>query len=47
MTMSHIQQNHKESSLNILPIYIAFEENVYDVTTGRNFYEPEAAYILL
>lgn len=30
-----------------LPIYIAFEGNVYDVTAGKNFYEPGGAYDFL
>lgn len=30
-----------------LPIYIAFEGNVYDVTSGKKFYEPGGAYHFL
>jgi predicted heme/steroid binding protein len=30
-----------------LPIYIAFEGNVYDVTLGKRFYEPGGAYDFL
>ena len=30
-----------------LPIYIAFEGNVYDVTAGKKFYEPGGAYHFL
>ena len=30
-----------------LPIYIAFEGNVYDVTAGKRFYEPGGAYDFL
>ncbi len=30
-----------------LPIYLAFEGNVYDVTEGKRFYEPGGAYDFL
>jgi predicted heme/steroid binding protein len=30
-----------------LPIYLAFEGNVYDVTEGKRFYEPGGAYHFL
>jgi predicted heme/steroid binding protein len=30
-----------------LPIYIAYEGNVYDVTEGKRFYEPGGAYHFL
>ncbi len=38
------QYNDADSSL---PIYIAFDGDVYDVTLGRSYYEPGGAYAFL
>ncbi len=38
------QYNGADSSL---PIYIAFDGDVYDVTLGRSYYEPGGAYAFL
>ena len=40
-----VEELKKYSGDNIsLPIYLAFEGKVYDVTAGKKFYEPGGAY---